>query len=157
MSEHNMRKKIAQLEQQLNALQKETAATKERLEKTENNRDEYKTKYFQFKTIFQRQTHTFYQYQSLSRQSQEALSGIFKGESFEEFLACGVQPGNIDTLWEFARSQALDGTLEDVRLLERRNRRSSVSKTYRQATPLTWISISVHRPARRQAGSQTSS
>ena len=68
----------------------------ERLIQTEKNRDEYKTKYFQFKGIFQRQTHTFYLYQSLSESSKEALKGIFKGMSFEEFLACGVQPGNID-------------------------------------------------------------
>lgn len=118
MAEKDLRKKIADLEQQLNELQKETATVKDRLEKTEKNRDEYKSKYFQFKGIFQRQTHTFYQYQSLSEQSREALGGIFKGTSFEEFLACGVQPGNIDTLWEFSRNQALEGNLEDVLILE---------------------------------------
>lgn len=40
------------------------------------------------------------------------------GDSFEEFLACGVQPGNIDTLWEFSRNQALKGNLEDTAILE---------------------------------------
>lgn len=118
MAEQNLKRKVATMKQQLETLKNELAAAKEKLEKTESNRDEYKSKYFQFKGIFQRQTHTFYQYQSLSAQSKDALSGIFKGSSFEEFLACGVQPGNIDTLWEFSRSQALAGNLEDVTILE---------------------------------------
>ena len=96
----------------------EADSVMERLKKTENNRDEYKSKYLQFKGIFQRQTGTFYQYQALSEQSKDALSGVFRGESFEEFLACGVQPGNIDTLWEFSRSQALKGNLADIDILE---------------------------------------
>lgn len=87
------------------------------LEKLEKSRDEYRNKYFQFKAIFQKQTHAFYLYQSLSEQSLEELSGIFKGTNFENFLACGVQPGNIDALWEYARGAALAGNLEDVALL----------------------------------------
>lgn len=90
-------------------LQTETDSVKERLQKTESNRDEYKSKYLQFKGIFQRQTGTFYQYRALSEQCKDALSGIFGGDSFEEFLACGVQPGNIDTLWEFSRNRATKG------------------------------------------------
>lgn len=88
-----------------------------RLIQTEKNRDEYKSKYFQFKGIFKRQTHTFYLYQSLSDDSKEALKGIFKGTSFEEFLACGVQPGNIDALWEFSRNEALNGNEQDLPIL----------------------------------------
>lgn len=118
MAEQNLQKQIMQMEQQIQTLQTELSSVKERLTKTESNRDEYKSKYFQFKSIFQRQTHTFYQYQSLSEQSREALSGIFKGTSFEEFLACGVQPGNIDALWEFSRGQALAGNTADVVILE---------------------------------------
>lgn len=118
MAEQKLRLQIAQMEKQIDELQNEVNTAMERLQKTESNRDEYKSKYFQFKGIFQRQTHTFYQYQSLSDQSKEALSGIFKGTSFEEFLACGVQPGNIDTLWEFSRNQALEENLEDIDILE---------------------------------------
>ena len=87
------------------------------IKKLEKSRDEYRSKYFQFKAVFQKQTHAFYLYQSLSEQSREELTGIFKGTNFENFLACGVQPGNIDALWEYARSAALAGNLEDVSLL----------------------------------------
>lgn len=118
MAERNLQKETIQMEQQIQDLQAQLQSAKEQLAKTESNRDEYKSKYFQFKGIFQRQTHTFYQYQGLSEQAQDALSGIFKGTSFEEFLACGVQPGNIDTLWEFSRGQALEGNFEDVVILE---------------------------------------
>ena len=118
MTEQEMQKQVLALTQQKEQLLEELASTKERLTKTESNRDEYKGKYFQFKGIFQRQTQIFYEYQGLSKQSYEALSGIFKGTSFEEFLACGVQPGNIDTLWEFSRSQALAGNTKDVAILD---------------------------------------
>ena len=49
--------------EELEALKQEVAELREALAKTEENRDEYKSKYFQFKGIFQRQTHTFYLYQ----------------------------------------------------------------------------------------------
>lgn len=99
-------------------LQAQIHHLEQRLIQTEKSRDEYKNKYFQFKGIFQRQTHTFYLYQSLSEPSKEALKGIFKGTSFEEFLACGVQPGNIDALWEFSRNEALNGNTSDLPVLE---------------------------------------
>lgn len=103
--------------EEFEALKQEVAELREALTKTEENRDEYKSKYFQFKGIFQRQTHTFYLYQGLSESTQSALSGIFKGTSFEEFLACGVQPGNIDALWEFTRNHALQDDTEDLEIL----------------------------------------
>ncbi len=117
MTEKNQEWQMIQMKEQLQKLQTELQTTKEQLSKTESNRDEYKNKYFQFKGIFQRQTHIFYLYQSLSESCRDALSGIFKGTSFEEFLACGVQPGNIDALWEFSRVHALAGNPEDVATL----------------------------------------
>lgn len=111
--------KIARLEAQLRIKQSELAETTRKLKLTENNREEYKSKYFQFKGIFQRQTKTFYLYQGLSEASKDALGGIFKGTSFENFLACGVQPGNIDAVWEFARSVAIAGNMADLEILEK--------------------------------------
>ena len=107
------------MEAQLRIKQSELAETTRKLTLTENNREEYKSKYFQFKGIFQRQTKTFYLYQGLSETSRDALSGIFKGTSFENFLACGVQPGNIDAVWEFARSVAISGNMTDLEILEK--------------------------------------
>ena len=119
MTEKNLEGQIVQMNGQIQKLQKELQAVREQLGKTESNRDEYKSKYFQFKGIFQKQTHIFYLYQGLSEYSLDALSGIFKGTSFEEFLACGVQPGNIDALWEFSRGQALASDIEDVAILNK--------------------------------------
>ena len=74
-------------------LQQELLTVKEALQKAEKSRDEYRSKYLQFKAIFQKQTHAFYLYQHLTDQSKDELSGIFKGKNFEAFLACGVQIG----------------------------------------------------------------
>ncbi len=87
------------------------------MEIAEKQRDDFKNKYFYFKNVFQKQTRIFYLYQGLSKHSLEALNGIFKEDSFENFLACGVQPDNIDALWEFARSEALLGNMKDVKIL----------------------------------------
>lgn len=114
-----LEEKIARLEAKLRIQQSKLAETTRKLNLTEKNREEYKHKYFQFKGIFQRQTKTFYLYQGLSEASKEALSGIFKGTSFENFLACGVQPGNIDAVWEFARSVAISGNMADLEILEK--------------------------------------
>ena len=95
--------KIAELESEIEELKK--------------SRDEFKNKYFYFKNVFQKQMQVFYQFYKLSDQSLQSLNGIFKGTSFENFLACGVQPANIDALWEFAKVEALNGNYEDVALL----------------------------------------
>ena len=52
MAEKNFRKRITQMEKQISALNTEAKAAAERLKKTESNRDEYKSKYLQFKGIF---------------------------------------------------------------------------------------------------------
>lgn len=102
-------------------LQKELAAVREQLQSLKIERDsliakkeEYRSKYLPLKSLFQKQMRVFHMYQNLSAHSLDALTGIFKGNSFEEFLACGVQPGNIDALWEFARSEILLSRTEDL-------------------------------------------
>ncbi len=114
----DMEDKVRHLEAKLADAESKLQETMQKFNALEANRDEYKSKYFQFKGIFQRQTQTFYLYQNLSAPTKEALSGVFKGTSFEAFLACGVQPGNIDAVWEFSRTAALEGNLADLDILQ---------------------------------------
>mgnify|MGYP003172500441 CR=1 FL=1 len=145
-------------------LQQELLTVKEALQKAEKSRDEYRSKYLQFKAIFQKQTHAFYLYQHLTDQSKEELSGIFKGKNFEAFLACGVQPANIDALWEYARQAALAGSLEDVELLNQiiaytisqTMHRSSAFKMFRSEMLSMSTGTSAHKTANRQERSARS-
>lgn len=112
-----MEKKLKILEKELAGAKAEIAELTKQKEIAEKQRDDFKNKYFYFKNVFQKQTKIFYLYQGLSEHSLEALNGIFKEDSFENFLACGVQPDNIDALWEFARSEAILNNTEDVNII----------------------------------------
>lgn len=90
---------------------------KEENEQLRKQRDEYKNGYSKFIKVFRKQTKYFYEYQRLSEKSKEALSGIFRQDSFENFLACGVQPDNIDALWEFTKNEAMQNNIDDVNIL----------------------------------------
>ena len=66
-------------------LQQELLTVKEALQKAEKSRDEYRSKYLQFKAIFQKQTHAFYLYQHLTDQSKEELAASSKAKTLKHF------------------------------------------------------------------------
>lgn len=54
----------------------------------------------------------FYVYKGLPNSMKASLNGIFKQEKYENFLACGAQKANIDSLWEFIRNRVLNHRYE---------------------------------------------
>ena len=53
-------------------------------------------------------------YLRLSNATRGSLSGIFKGTTVEEFIFCGVQLENIDSLWEFIKRELEEKRLSEV-------------------------------------------
>ncbi|WP_042462064.1 hypothetical protein [Neobacillus dielmonensis] len=47
-----------------------------------------------------------------------SLRGIFKGNSLPEFLYCGVQGENIDSLWEFIKKETIENKETDLASLK---------------------------------------
>ncbi len=85
-------------------------------------RDEFRDNYLQFKGIFQKQTRMFFDYQNLSPTVKASLDEIYRGNTFEEFLTCGVQNENIYALWDricdYLRSPG-EATSEDLIILRK--------------------------------------
>lgn len=58
--------------------------------------------------------HMFEKYMQLSEYAKNGLKGVFKQDDFENFISCGCQKSNIDTVWEFAKNLILSNKTEDL-------------------------------------------
>ncbi|MGR5173315.1 hypothetical protein ACPV4O_19110 [Vibrio owensii] len=53
-------------------------------------------------------------YGRLSEQTRHSLSGIFKDTSVQGLIACGIQEKNISNLWDYAKSETVNGNNGDI-------------------------------------------
>lgn len=53
-------------------------------------------------------------YGRLSGQTRHSLSGIFKDISVQGLVACGIQEKNISNLWDYAKSETVNGNNGDI-------------------------------------------
>ncbi|NVO75305.1 hypothetical protein [Photobacterium damselae] len=53
-------------------------------------------------------------YDRLSEQTRHSLSGIFKDTSVQGLIACGIQEKNISNLWDYAKSETVNGNNDDI-------------------------------------------
>ncbi|MEZ8194752.1 hypothetical protein [Vibrio cortegadensis] len=53
-------------------------------------------------------------YGRLSEQTRHSLSGIFKDTSVQGLIACGIQEKNISNLWDYAKSETVNGNNDDI-------------------------------------------
>lgn len=55
----------------------------------------------------------FEQYKLLSNETRNSLRGIFKDDSFEQFIACGSQRDNIEAFWDLLKHQVLNNNITE--------------------------------------------
>jgi hypothetical protein len=55
--------------------------------------------------------------QQLSETTKNSLKGIFKGETVQEFIVCGVQYENISSLWDFIKNEIMEGREQEREIL----------------------------------------
>jgi hypothetical protein len=55
--------------------------------------------------------------QQLSATAKNSLKGIFKGETVQEFIVCGVQYENISSLWDFIKNEIMEGREQEREIL----------------------------------------
>lgn len=55
--------------------------------------------------------------QRLSETTRNSLKGIFKGETVQEFIVCGVQYENISSLWDFIKNEIMEGREQEREIL----------------------------------------
>lgn len=66
-----------------------------------------------YKKQFDVELNMFKLYNNLSKETKTSLKGIFKDDSFEGFIACGLQEKNIHSLWDYIKSELIEDSNED--------------------------------------------
>lgn len=92
--------------------QKETALKKEKL----SNKTLSQTLDF-YRDSFEDELRAYESYLSLSDSTKLSLKGIFKDETVQGFLSCGVQEKNIASLWEYIKNEIIEDNNSDIQKL----------------------------------------
>ncbi|EKO3780311.1 hypothetical protein P0F39_001846 [Vibrio metschnikovii] len=117
---------IGQLQQQLKAKQAEIDKLnqlvddqKTQLQQRQQDSSKRDEKLVWYQTHFEDDLNILSLYQELSEQTRTSLNGIFKDTSVEGLVACGIQEKNISNLWDYAKSEAVNGTNPDLEKINR--------------------------------------
>lgn len=76
--------------------------------------DLWRSKYQKINERFQEQIKIYETFQNLSPSLKSSLSGIFRGNSLEKFLFCGVQKQNVELLWDAIKIRVIDENYEEL-------------------------------------------
>lgn len=97
----------------LNELEIKNRETQELEKKIENLKKE---KEF-YENNFKEELEVYEIYKSLSDETKESLSGIFRDNSLKGFLACGVQDRNISNFYEYVKNEIIEEKNQDIKKL----------------------------------------
>jgi predicted RNase H-like nuclease (RuvC/YqgF family) len=70
-----------------------------------------------YKNSFKEELEAYEIYKSLSDETKESLSGIFRDNSLKGFLACGVQDRNISNFYEYVKNEIIEEKNQDIKKL----------------------------------------
>lgn len=104
---------IEKLEIENKKLREDILETKINLEKMRKENFEYETNVKALKSRFSELENIYKVYMELSEKTRDSLSGIFKGNSIEEFIFCGVQYQNLESLWEYIKREIIEENLNE--------------------------------------------
>lgn len=120
----NFKQKLESIEKDYNFLQlnyknltKELIENKELLEKTTENEKNLKKELEEITEVLviERERQSMFEvYKNLAMSTKSDLSAVFKQETFENFIACGCQRSNIDTIWEFTKNLILSEKMDEL-------------------------------------------
>ena len=85
--------------------------------KKENNLSLQKELDFNIKQ-FENQIKVYTLYKELSPRAIKSLENIFKGDSIDTFIACGIQEDNINSLWYYIKNEIIEEKIEDINNLK---------------------------------------
>lgn len=66
---------------------------------------------------FEYDQNMFRLFTSLNQEVKSSLRGIFKVDTYENFIACGAQRSNIDSLWDFAKNRVQKQQFDEIETL----------------------------------------
>jgi hypothetical protein len=101
------------IEQKQAELEKLQAKSSQKLEQVNHEKKTLQTEINDYKERFAGDLKIFQLYNSLSSTTRTSLKGIFKDDSLEGFIACGVQEKNITSLWDYIKGELIEDTNKD--------------------------------------------
>ncbi|KAB2954277.1 hypothetical protein F9B85_00860 [Heliorestis acidaminivorans] len=114
------KQEIADLQKDLEHQQAEQCKLVNQIETSQHLTEQYRKersclseKLLSFQNKYKQVESAYAQYQSLSEKTARELTGIFKRDTPESFIACGAQLDNIDSLWEYTKQQIIAGQNTD--------------------------------------------
>jgi len=117
---HTLNQKLKTKEEELFELNNTIKNAKTELNKIETELSKANAKNKQlvdevedYKKQFDVELNMFQLYNNLSEETKISLKGIFKDDSFEGFIACGLQEKNIYSLWDYIKSELIENSNED--------------------------------------------
>lgn len=71
-----------------------------------------------YREQFENQIKVYSLYKDLSPRAIKSLENIFKGDSIDIFMACGIQEDNINSLWYYIKNEIIEERDEDIEKLK---------------------------------------
>ncbi|WP_432205055.1 coiled-coil domain-containing protein [Cetobacterium somerae] len=71
-----------------------------------------------YREQFENQIKAYSLYKDLSPRAIKSLENIFKGDSIDTFMACGIQKDNINSLWYYIKNEIIEEREEDIEKLK---------------------------------------
>lgn len=71
-----------------------------------------------YREQFENQMRVYMLYKELSPRAIKSLENIFKGDSIDTFIACGIQEDNINSLWYYIKNEIIEERSEDIENLK---------------------------------------
>lgn len=99
--------KIGDMDERFLTMQKQSNDLKMKLKRTEKQLSGFVNVFGRFYSMLE-------VYDNLSENHKNALKGIFKEDTPDSWIAAGVQPDNIDSLWEYTRMQIMNRKYKEL-------------------------------------------
>lgn len=102
-------KEIARLQQEIEVKKEEITEYQIKVRHLNQKIDSYFNELQKRREDYREAEELYGAVQQLSETTRNSLKGIFKGETVQEFIVCGVQYENISSLWDFIKSEIMEG------------------------------------------------
>lgn len=113
-SEQNITDEISRLQKQLKIKNDELSEKNNTILALQQENQEKAESLKFYQSSFSQDLEIAKLYSELSEQTKLSLAGIFKSNSVTGLVACGVQEKNISNLWDYAKSEMVNGLNDDL-------------------------------------------
>lgn len=117
----NSKKEIEELDvyknkilQEINSLKEEKKQHELALQEEKSKNTDLNKRVEFYKDSFEDELRVYEYYKTLSDTTKSSLKAIFKDETLQGFLSCGVQEKNISNLWEYIKNEIIEDNNRDI-------------------------------------------